>query len=114
MNERKSIPRQIKDIVRMRQRGGCAACMNRGEEYHHVLPVSLGGNNDSKNIVLLCRNHHNLLHLGDLETCLTILEYIYFLKNGQLPFDINEIKEIGEKIKKEHILLKNIKRNNKF
>jgi len=101
--KRKKIPKQVREAVWKRQYGGCIACINRGTQYHHVLPVSLGGNNSLPNIVLLCEQHHSLLHLGDLDTVLTILEYGYYLKNGELPTDIEQLKDLAEKIKKEHL-----------
>ena len=104
--KRIKIPKQTKEIVWHRQKGGCACCIERGRHYHHVLPVSMDSSNSSDNIVLLCKEHHNLLHLGDLETCLTILEYVYYIKNMELPHDTEQIKELAEKIKKDNKIKK--------
>lgn len=90
-SKRKKIPKLIKDMVWARQQGRCACCLERGREYHHVKPVALGGTNDYYNIVLLCKEHHRLLHLGDLETITQVLEYVYYLKNGELPSDHYEL-----------------------
>ena len=47
-----------KDIKRIfdRQRGRCAACRKKLSKYHrdHILPLVLGGDNNAKNIQLLC------------------------------------------------------------
>lgn len=43
-------------------------CINCGStispQYHHVVPLSLGGNNVLSNIVCLCSNCHQILHFG--------------------------------------------------
>ena len=35
-----------------------------GREFHHIIPVSEGGNNTLDNIVLLCPNCHKMAHAG--------------------------------------------------
>ena len=35
-----------------------------GLQYHHIIPVSEGGNNNSENIILLCPNCHKMAHAG--------------------------------------------------
>lgn len=62
--------------------------MDFGKEFHHVVPVSLGGDNKHNNIVLLCEQHHNLYHLGDIDIINQVLEYVYYLNNKCLPSDI--------------------------
>ena len=45
------------------------ACCNCGEttdlEYHHIVPLSLGGNNILTNYCCLCYRCHSLLHYGE-------------------------------------------------
>ena len=105
MVERKKIPRQVKDYVRRRQNWRCAACIEIGRNFHHVRPIYLDGEDTVENIVLLCEEHHRLLHLGDLETCLTILEYIYYLKNWELPDDVEKLRELSANIMQEEDLI---------
>ena len=35
-------------------------------EVHHIIPVKNGGSNEAENILILCSNHHKMLHLGML------------------------------------------------
>lgn len=96
--KRKTIPKVTKDLVYLRQNSRCACCIEKGREYHHVKPVALGGNNDYFNIVFLCKEHHRLLHLGDLETITQVLEYVYYLKNGELPISHYQIELLAREI----------------
>jgi len=100
--KRKKLPKAVKDQVWFRQKGRCACCIERGKEYHHFVAVSLGGNDSCSNIVFLCKKHHKLVHLDDLDTILTILEYIYYLRNGFLP-DTNELLESANEIASSYI-----------
>lgn len=85
---RVAIPKQLRDAVHHRQKGLCAACVSVGTRYHHIFPVGLVGSvNTYRNIVLLCREHHDLFHYGDIETVKTVLEYAYYLRTGSLPSD---------------------------
>jgi predicted restriction endonuclease len=41
-----------------------------GEYYsegHHLIPLSQGGSQDEENVVILCANHHRMLHYADVE-----------------------------------------------
>lgn len=40
----------------------CVNCGKPGEELHHVVPLSLGGNDIDSNKVWLCNECHNLIH----------------------------------------------------
>lgn len=35
-------------------------------EIHHIIPLKNGGSNNGTNILILCSNHHKMLHLGML------------------------------------------------
>jgi len=53
-------------------------------EAHHLLPLSKGGTQDVKNVVILCANHHRMFHyanvsIGDLRT------------DGKRPVIINDV-----------------------
>lgn len=101
-SKRVRIPKQIKDYVRSRQKGKCACCIDRGDEFHHVKPSCLGGSSiTANNIVLLCEFHHKILHLGDLDTCLTILEYVFYLNHKILPVDLDELRELSLEIMRD-------------
>jgi predicted restriction endonuclease len=42
-------------------------CNNWGSDCHHYIPRSQGGNDTEKNLISLCRQHHQDLHFGSLE-----------------------------------------------
>lgn len=98
---RLKINNTIKEFVRIRQRNRCACCMELGKEIHHVVPVALNGNNSPNNLVLLCEKHHELYHLGDLETIFSVLEYKYYLENAKFPEKNEDLIELSEKIKNQ-------------
>jgi HNH endonuclease len=55
--KRKSIPEKIRIEVWRRDGGKCAKCESRENlEYDHIIPVSRGGSNTSRNIELLCES----------------------------------------------------------
>ena len=73
--EREFINPTIKKAVMQRDKATCQCCKHGGEEYvdvldfHHVLPVFLGGEDSKENAVMLCVACHRLVHLystGDL------------------------------------------------
>lgn len=82
---RRSIPKIVKDVVYSRQKGKCACCMETGVEFHHILPYSIENIFKATNIVLLCSNHHNLFHLGNIEVIESVYEYGYYLNHLELP-----------------------------
>ena len=52
-------------------------------EYHHIIPLDIGGNNLPENIVILCRNCHALVHSYPLE-------YPKFIKPTRFFDNIND------------------------
>lgn len=40
----------------------CAICGHDGEEIHHIVPKSEGGNDTEHNLVLLCHDCHEKIH----------------------------------------------------
>lgn len=42
--------------------GRCTACQRRGVDLHHVKTRKSGGNDDSDNLMPLCRKHHQEVH----------------------------------------------------
>lgn len=58
---RTHIPDNIREAVIKTQGGRCALCfLTHPTDIHHIVPVSQGGNNTFDNLILLCRNHHDL------------------------------------------------------
>ena len=75
VGEREYIDPIIKKTVMARDNSTCRCCKRGGEQYvdtldfHHVLPVFLGGDDSPENGVMLCVLCHRLVHLystGDL------------------------------------------------
>lgn len=105
MRKRKHISKQLKEVIYQRQHNRCVCCLNSEKlEIHHLNPVALGGcSNISFNLILLCPECHKRLHLADLEICLTILEYAYYLIHQELPTDIEQLRELAEQIKEDYL-----------
>jgi len=43
---------------------------SNGENYaegHHLVPLAKGGDQDKKNLVILCANHHRMFHYADIQ-----------------------------------------------
>lgn len=75
VGEREFIDPVIRKTVLVRDKYTCACCKRGGEsfvdalDYHHILPVMLGGADTPENGITLCLTDHRLVHLyavGDL------------------------------------------------
>lgn len=84
--EREYIDPIIKKTVMARDKSTCQCCKRGGEQYvdildyHHMLPVFLGGNDTPENGVMLCVSCHRLVHLystDDLHIDKALLEGKY-------------------------------------
>lgn len=63
-NQKRYIPKYIKEAVLKRYFNMCAVCPESNElimEYHHRKKFADGGDNSEKNIVPLCPYHHSLI-----------------------------------------------------
>lgn len=72
-------------------------CINCGKEathQHHVVPKSLGGNND-KNLVWLCDNCHGIIH--GIEYNNGQLSHSQLIKNGMEKAREKRKRKIGDK-----------------
>lgn len=64
--------RKVVDMLKDIYNGECQICgfafmKNNDRNYseaHHLDPLSLGGSQDEDNVVILCANHHRMLHYG--------------------------------------------------
>ena len=64
MNLRKEFESQeFKDILKQKLKEECVNCESKFNiQYHHIIPLSLGGTNKITNIVPLCEHCHNKIH----------------------------------------------------
>lgn len=52
---RRSIPDDIKQYIWTRDGGSCRACGSTAElQYDHIIPLAMGGSNNSENLQILC------------------------------------------------------------
>lgn len=58
----------------------CRKCLDSGGEWDHKIPISRGGNNSRKNMLLVCRTCNRDKHSK------TDLEYIDWMKQRGRPF----------------------------
>lgn len=69
VGEREYVDPIIKKTVMARDKSTCQCCKRGGEQYvdildyHHVLPVFLGGEDTPENGIMLCVSCHRLVHL---------------------------------------------------
>lgn len=68
-NPRTSIPKTIRDRVRLRSRGRCEfvwvdgnRCDHNAEVCHHRLMRSAGGQHTVENLLDVCHKHHRYIH----------------------------------------------------
>lgn len=63
----------VRKNVLSRAQDKCEYCGNKGFltnddkyylETHHIIPLSENGNDDEKNVIALCPNHHRIAHYG--------------------------------------------------
>jgi hypothetical protein len=57
-----SLPIRIRRLVRERDANVCRFCGIRGQEVHHIQYRSSGGSDEPSNLILLCNEHHALVH----------------------------------------------------
>jgi 5-methylcytosine-specific restriction endonuclease McrA len=53
---------EVRKQVRQRDEGLCRVCRKPGVEVHHIEFRSRGGKDDTRNLVLLCKRHHEDVH----------------------------------------------------
>jgi len=64
-SKRKTIPKSIKNEVLVQQDYKCANCGSKlpaRKHFHHITPVSEGGDNSIDNVEALCPNCHSEIH----------------------------------------------------
>lgn len=72
--KRSKIPDNIRKKIIKAQNGRCALCpLTHPTDIHHIIPLYMGGKNTIDNLVLLCRNHHDLADSGIISP--EILQY---------------------------------------
>lgn len=57
-----SLPLDVRRNVRARDGQVCRFCGQRGQQVHHIQYRSSGGSDEPSNLILLCDEHHTLVH----------------------------------------------------
>ena len=57
------IPNETREFIIERAGGKCEYCGKRGQEIHHILYRSRGGDNNKNNLILLCRVCHGTVSI---------------------------------------------------
>ncbi len=94
----RTIPKQVRDVVWLRDEGrcrvpGCRATRNC--DVHHVIPWADGGTHDPSNLVVLCSGHHKLLHRGLLSIKGCAPDQLTFERDGQPLVDPRSAAEVA-------------------
>lgn len=69
--------KSIVDSLKEKYHYQCQICgfnfkMKNGNEYceaHHLVPLSVGGSQNPKNVIIVCPNHHRMLHYAKDVSC---------------------------------------------
>ena len=64
----------LKTIKRIFNNLGCEICSWNETicDLHHVISVKDGGKNDIKNLIMVCPNHHRIIHMGKIKNDILI------------------------------------------
>ena len=94
---------RLQELKHSRQRGKCKDCErrlgNRSGHLHHKKPLSMGGTNDSRNLVLLCGRCHQKRHshlfsgVGKIKVG-SLRDYQSLTINERLRLSLSEGKKI--------------------
>ena len=88
----RTIPPSVRRALEARDRG-CRfpGCGLRFTDAHHVKHWADGGENNLRNLVLLCRRHHRAVHEGGFSVCLDRAGQVaFFAPRGKAIFDAPE------------------------
>jgi 5-methylcytosine-specific restriction endonuclease McrA len=73
---RPQIQQRERRLLKKRQGNRCLICDEPLKPYlsrvHHIKALALGGTNDLSNLIVLCFECHDRVHLGDIDTILTL------------------------------------------
>ena len=91
------------EYVYARQGGVCPFCGKPIEHYHHMIPRSMGGSDLPENLIGLCRDCHEEIHLGRLSTKTEGIMKKYgalSVLNQAIPFIV---RRLADKYGEEHV-----------
>lgn len=95
-SRRITISEQTRTQVFQAQKGKCALCdITHPLEIHHIVPIHRAGSDSFENLMLLCRNHHDLADSGVLtDSLLKYYKKVAISDSVFLPSDPTVIYEI--------------------
>lgn len=83
---RHGVEAEVREYIKNRDDFKCRLCMEKHEtlalQVHHIVPVANGGDDDNKNLVLLCYDCHTNLHKQGWEKySQDLLDYVHSVEN---------------------------------
>ena len=67
VSKRNNLNKQIRNELYL-EKDGCQICHTKDNLIiHHIKRVCAGGTNDKKNLMVLCRRHHKMIHGGEFK-----------------------------------------------
>jgi len=80
----------------------CRVCgSDRYVERHHIIPTSVGGTDDPKNIIYLCPTCHRLAHVGRKRTLIIRLDRDLIARLVNVGYTYATIKSVFDRLERE-------------
>jgi hypothetical protein len=93
----RTVPPSVRRALEARDRG-CRfpGCGLRFTDAHHVKHWADGGETSLRNLVLLCRRHHRVVHEGGVRVCVDRTgQVVFFTPGGKALFEVPERAGVG-------------------
>lgn len=77
------VPMEVRVEVYLRDKARCRYCGTPASQVHHILYRSQGGDHTEENLIVLCQEHHDLMHSNKKYWQPILLDVIRRLYEGQ-------------------------------